>query len=152
MISFNIKISNRDEIERKLAKIGVELADFSGELKSVGQYLVNYFSRDVFATLGRVYGQRWADVTPQRLAYKMIHYPQNAHATLQATGFMRNNFFFQSSRDFLKIQNRATYFIQHQLGNDYMPQRVMMALNRANKDGIVTIVTKGIQERIAKAG
>jgi phage gpG-like protein len=155
MVTISISIPNAGEFSSKLKKIGVDLMDFSEELRTVGAYLTNYFSTVPFDTQGRNYGG-WAPLQQRTLNRKVrligrLGYGVSAHDILQLSGRMRKSFQYQSSRDSLTVSNAVPYFKYHQSflpRKSNLPQRIMMAIDAQNKAQIVSIIETGIQNRI----
>lgn len=148
-MDINITIENFDEYERKLNELGQTLTDFTDALKKAGRSLVDYVSTEPFATQGRVYNKGgWQEVAPATLAYKVKHYPGNAHNILQRSGIGRNAYVFKSSKDTLEVWNLMKYMDYHQTGTSKLPQRIVLEFNKKNIQQVEEAIAKSIQEKI----
>ena len=144
MITVDISIKGLDDSVKILEKIQQEVKNNRYGLQKVKNYLLNFFSKDVFDSQGSVFGSRWAQLTPSTLREKAQSYP--GRGILERTGALRSGFKAMSSTNFLKIYNPVSYAKFHQTGTSRMPPRIIMELD--NKQ--VGEVAKLIAEELIK--
>jgi phage gpG-like protein len=133
-----------------IQRLGINIHDWTSELKKTGEYLTSFISTEVFETEGQIIGERWVPLNPSYQAWKQTKYP--GRGTLEREGTMRKSFKAASSRNFLRIWNPTPYFAKHQAGLERMPRRVMMKIDRDRTKEIVAIINRGLLERIRRAG
>ena len=100
-LKVQIKVVGKEETLNKLKKVGVQLDNFSEEFRKSGDFLVNFFSRDVFTSQGQIIGEPWKQLKPSYEFRKRVKWP--GRGPLEQTGTMRKSFKAISSATFLKI-------------------------------------------------
>jgi len=152
MISATVKLTGLDKAIAQLQDMGLQLNDFSPELQNVGDYLMDFFTNDVFSSEGAVYGSPWAPLAESTLRQK-----RGGGGILVASGKMRTSYQLMTSTNYLIITNTATnrngdfYAGYHQEGTSRMPQRLLMKFDQERMDQIVNRIVTSLNERIATA-
>ena len=151
VLQVQIKVVGSEETLNKLRKVGVQLNNFSTEFRKSGEFLVSFFSNEVFETQGQIIGESWKSLTPAVEFKKRIEFP--GRGILERTGHMRKSFKAISSSTFLKIFNPVSYFKYHQSGKPRtkLPRRVMLKMDRQRVDEVISIIQKGLLGRIRSA-
>lgn len=120
------EIEGQVELNRRIGKIADGIKDWSQATKSIGEYLTNFFTNNVFNSEGAVFNEKW-------VGGKYYH-------KLQRTGAMRNSFYFENDKNQVLVGNKAEYFKYHQSNQprkSKLPRRIMMKLDEARKQKIV---------------
>jgi phage gpG-like protein len=144
MITVTVNIKGLDDSVKLLEKIKQNVNDNRYGLNKVKDYLLKFFSDDVFGSQGAVFGQSWSQLTASSLREKTKSYP--GRGILERTGTLRKGFKAQSSTNYLKIYNPVPYGIFHQTGTSRMPPRIFMQLDTQR----VTEIAKIIGEELVK--
>jgi len=149
MLSLTIELEGTPETFRTLRQLGINLSDFSRELKDTGTYMRNFIQTNVFATEGQIIGEPWAPLNPAYQAWKQVHFP--GRGTLERSGTMRGNFRFNYTGDYMRLWNPTPYFLKHQLGRERMPRRVMMKIDEARRQAIIHIFERSMRDKVRRA-
>lgn len=117
----------------------------------VGEYVLDFFTDDVYESQGNVFGHPWPEVKMPYAAYKTKKWgPQ---LTLIASGKMRASNVLYTTNDMIRIRNEARsksgryYAIDHQEGGQYLPKRVLMDLDFERKQHIGDMILDDLQRR-----
>jgi phage gpG-like protein len=144
-------IEGDKELSRVLIGMGSSMEDFRQPFGSSADYLVRTFSKDVFATQGRVIGEPWKRLSPATVAAKAkLGF---FGGPLIRTGQMQNSFQSIVQTDQAVVYNTATYFKFHQSkkGERFrLPRRPMMALGPNQKVTIVRYFQEYIRESMRR--
>lgn len=146
MIKLNIEVSGQKKIRQILGRLKDVHKDHQ-LFTEIGQYLVNFYSNDVFDTEGAVYGQSWEPLSERYRLWKARKFP--GRGILERTGRMRKSFGYSAFLDIVRISNAdKEKFRKHQLGEGRMPARVMMTLDNARVNAIIGIARKRLTQKI----
>jgi phage gpG-like protein len=118
-------------------------------METVGNYLMAFFSQDVFETEGQVYGEQWARLNAKYEEWKATHYP--GRGVLEASGKMRYAFQLMTTSTYALIQNPTEYAKFHMTGTSHMPARVFMKIDEQRAEEVVKKIKEGIQQRIGES-
>lgn len=146
-----ITVSGNDKIERKLKRLGESLLDMPLAMHQIGERLTHYYSNDVFASQGGVFGRAWRRLAPSTVKYKSQHYRQYANVPLIATGTMQKSFRADPTSRGVTITNTAPYFVYHQstATRTRLPRRQMMGINDTVKLMIKDAVASEIKRKLS---
>jgi phage gpG-like protein len=148
MLTMSIRIEGIDQSRAMLGRVRKVITKMEPGYKSVGEYLLELFTRDVFESEGAVYGRRWAPLDPEYSLWKSTNYP--GRGILEATGTMRRGFRGISTNEYLLIRNPVDYLKNHQNGIG-VPQRIVVDLQRKQRQKVEEILTTDIMTRLRKA-
>lgn len=147
MSIINVHIEqNVDKSIDWLKKLESVISDLQPELNKTTDYLLNFFSDDVFRSEGDVYGESWAPLSPKTDAEKARKYP--LAGILRRTGAMQQGFRVMGTNTYALIYNTQDYFAFHQLGTRRIPQRIVMNLDNQRLNTIASIVGQSITSRL----
>src|SRR4051794_28197177 len=151
-MSFQISwtIEGRTELSRRLEGLSAGTHNLTVPFRKSADMLIGVFSKDVFSTQGAVIGQKWARLSPYTVAQKArLGFPSDP---LVRTGKMQRSFTSIVASDQAVIYNTAPYFPYHQSNQarKKLPRRPMMALAEAQKQSVVKIFQRYLQEQVAK--
>jgi phage gpG-like protein len=146
MISFSVQVTGDQQALRRLRKAGVDVRDFTKELRQAGDELLDVYGNQVFETEGQIVGERWAPLNPRYQARKQNTY--RGRGTLERTGRLRRSFRAQSGKDTLFLDNPTPYLKYHQFGTSRLPARVIYKLADRQTRKIVDILSDGLKERL----
>jgi len=149
MMNITVEVKGKPELMRRLKQAGVDVSDMRAELKDVGGYLKDFYTRDVFDTRGQVINAEWAPLNLKYRQYKQKKAP--GKGPLEFTGTMRDSFYSKLGKNQVEVGNMVDYFKYHQLGTRTIPARRMIKLDYARKEKIVDIFEGGLKKRLAKA-
>src|ERR1700719_245855 len=148
MLSFKITITGIDRVIQQLDSTREVLTDLYPEWQIVGDYLVIFFSNDVFETEGSVFGEPWADLSPSYAIWKGKNYP--GRGILERTGTLRYGFIAQPSSNFLIIANNTPYGAAFKIPKkSNMPARVFMRIDSERADIINNLILESLNQRIS---
>lgn len=148
MIKINLEIKGDKATIAKLRKLGAEFNDWSGTLKRIGEYLLDFYQNSVFESEGNVYGTRWALLRPNYDFWKRTQF--GGRGILQRTGTLRAGFYMKPERNQVEIRNEVPYAQFHQTGTRRMPARILTQVDRARKEQIIKLFKIGVAEKIRK--
>lgn len=140
-----LQFTGIDRAIQKFQNIRSLLQDISPALKDAGEYLLWFFSNDVFNSEGAVYGDTWVPLSEKYAIWKDKHFGEVP--ILVASGKMMQSYKLYTTSQYLLIQNEAQssrgyYYAQaHQQdepGAYRTPRRTMIKfqaaqLNQARK-------------------
>jgi phage gpG-like protein len=128
------------------------MKDWTPEFKKSGDYLQGFFSDQVFASEGAVFGEPWAPLSPAYAAQKARKY--GSRGILVATGAMQKSFQTQFGSNYVRVFNTSPYFKYHQSNQprSRLPRRIVMKLDENRKQQVVKIFRDGLQGQIKRAG
>lgn len=89
-LSISITINGEAQVIQHLQSVGQMLTDFSDAMKNIGRELVSYYSNQVFASQGAVYGEQWAPLSAVTLAMRGAHNVQLSPREAAFVGFLHN--------------------------------------------------------------
>ena len=151
MLGVTVNIKGDAEAMAKIAGIEGALQDFSKALEIIGDGMVHYFSNDVFASQGGMFGAPWAKLSTASLMQKAKHYRAYANVPLIATGTMKSSFVAHTDPKHLTVTNTAPYFVYHQSSapRSKLPRRQMMGIDQKMKDLIKATIEADIHSKLA---
>lgn len=149
-MAFQIRweIDGRTELSRRLEGLNAHIHDLTVPFRKSADMLVRVFSKDVFSSQGAAIGEKWKRLSPYTVAQKARHgFPLDP---LVRTGKMQRSFTSVVASDQAVIRNTAEYFKYHQsrLPRTRLPRRAMMGLAENQKQQIVKIFQRYIQEAL----
>lgn len=151
MVEVQIKLEGGDKVIRKLKRMGIELNDFSEEMRAIGKYYQNFVTVDVFEDEGGPYGNQWAPLNEAYEDAKREEYP--GAGILERTGKMRRNFKTKISPNSMIFYNPTKYFKYHQSSKPRkkLPRRVMINLDAERRMEITRIMGQTLNKRLKRA-
>lgn len=141
-------IQGDKEFIQRLRKFGVSILDLSDSMDETGQYLTRFFSGEVFASRGQVFGKPWPAPNSNYAAWKARQWP--GRPPLFRTGLMNRSFKHKSTKLTSSLWNEAEYFDYHQEGRG-VPERVMMLVDGKRERSIVGFVAADIEGKMKAA-
>lgn len=147
MLALKVTLNGLDDLDDSLSQFKDILNDLSPEFGLVGDYLVGFFSNDVFATEGAAIGQNWPPLSPSYAAWKARNFP--GRGLLQQSGLLQSSFTALPTSDYLTISNDTPYGGYLQYGTSRMPPRVFMSLSDANLAVIRDMIIDSLNSRAA---
>lgn len=153
MITVTVEIKGKDEAINSLDKIKNLLGDFKPEMKAVGDYLLDFFTNDVFDSQGSAIGSQWEPLSEPYSTYKAKMW--GAGRILIASGKMRASYKLYTGSDYLIVRNEALnrygdyYARYHQDGTEKMPQRQLMKFDATRGSKIADMIVTSLNKRIA---
>ena len=153
--TISIRVTGADALAAKYGKLASQITDFSAPMKQSAQYLMEFFSGEVFASRGSVIGHPWPALNRKYAAYKAQKWP--GRPPLIQTGKMQRSFASQFGTDYAKVYNTATnrqgqnYFDFHQLGTRNIPARVMMDVDRQRQQDIANFFAEDLRKKLSEA-
>lgn len=146
MISLEFTIEGEKQLSRNLLNVGSNMQNLSRPFKDTGDYVKKYTENDVFNTQGASNGNPWEKLSPEYAIAKSKKY--SGKGILEASGRMRNSFYYDSGRDYVIIGNKTDYFKYHQSNKarSKLPRRVMLKLTQTLRENIVRIFNTYIKE------
>lgn len=148
MLNVQITISGDKKITEKLKKMGASFDDWSETLHSVGDYLMDVYSRQAFDTEGGILGIRWQNLSPIYELWKAKHYP--GRGILERTGALKKGFTMNVQPKRLELQNLVKYAYYHQKGKG-VPQRQIIGVDSSIKTKIIDYFKIGIHNKLVEA-
>lgn len=135
----------------RLKRFEGDLNDWSTTFNSVGDYLMDVYSRLMFSTEGAYLGQRWANLSPGYEVQKAKKYP--GRGILEASGKLKGGFRKQVGPQSLEIKNVITYAHWHQDGSPggMIKQRPLIGMSDQVEGKIVNFFIDGVTGKIRKA-
>lgn len=148
MATINLVVEGDKELVSKLRKFGVSVLDLSDSMDETGQYLTRFFSGEVFASRGQVFGKPWASLNDNYAAFKARKFP--GRPPLIRSGLMNRSFKHKSTKLTTSLWNEASYFDYHQEGRG-VPERVMMHVDEKRERSIVGFIADDISGKMKAA-
>lgn len=148
-MTYLITVQGDTELIQKLRKFGVSILDLSDSMDESGRYLTRFFSGEVFASRGQVFGKPWATLNDSYAAFKARTFP--GRPPLIRSGLMNRSFKHKSTKLTTSLWNEATYFQYHQEGRG-VPERVMMHVDEKRERTVVGFVAEDISGKMGAAG
>lgn len=145
-MTIGITITGGPELQRKMSKLGSALYEFKDEMEDIGTALTRYLSNEVYLSQGKVLNHPWAKLSPRYERQKVKLYP--GHRILDASGTMKQSYFFVSSDQAVTIMNATDYAKYHQEGTSKMPQRLLFAFNKTMISTVASIVRNGLIRKL----
>lgn len=139
---FTVTINGDTRIIEKLNKLAVEIQNPSAVLQETGDMLIQEFT-DNFSSEGGRLDTKWAQLSQATLIQK-ARAGYGGKGILVRTGKMRDSFTKETQKYLVRVFNPTSYYIYHQLGTKYMPQRVMIKATERIKQEVVAIFNKAI--------
>lgn len=146
MVNFSIKIEGDKALIRKLGKLKVDLRDFTGEMKRIGEYFVRFFTVEVFATEGDVFGEQWPQLSPRYELWKRVKYA--GRGILVRSGKLQKGYRINYGSDFARIYNPVEYAIYHHQGGARLPRRPLVKIDEERKRYIIDVIKQAVARRI----
>jgi hypothetical protein len=89
-LQITVKLTGDKEEQERLKALGKSLTDFTPVMKSIGQELTSYYSHQVFASQGGVYGEPWAPLSAVTLYMRGAEHTQLSAREAGFVGFLHN--------------------------------------------------------------
>lgn len=148
-MTYQITVQGDTELVRKLRKFGVSVLDLSDSMDESGRYLSRFFSGEVFASRGQVFGKPWPALNDNYAAFKARVFP--GRPPLIRSGLMNRSFKHKSTKLTTSLWNESKYFQYHQEGRG-VPERVMMHVDEKRERAVVGFVAEDINGKMSAAG
>lgn len=150
-LRMKITIKGDEQVMRKLAVLRRAGDDNHKIMEEIGREAIDYFSKDAFATKGRVFGAAWPDYNPAYKKWKEKHYA--GRGMLQLTGTMQDGFFAVATKSSVTIDNHSAVYKYHQstAARNKLPRRAMAGINPAIKRMVRDKVSQDIDRRMRAA-
>lgn len=151
MLKMTIRVTGDKEVMRKLAVLRRAGMDNKNVMQEIGKEAIDYFSKDSFATKGRVFGSGWPDYSPAYKVWKEKNYA--GRGMLQLTGDMQDSFFATTTSNSVTINNHSPHYKYHQssAARTKMPRRQMAGINNPIKRMVKDAITKDINRKLRAA-
>ena len=149
MATITVSVEGNHELAARIRKFGISILDLSDSMDETGRYLSRFFSGEVFASRGRVFGHPWPALNDAYAAFKAERWP--GRPPLIQTGLMNRSFKHRSTKLSAELWNEAEYFDYHQEGRG-VPERVMMAIDQRREAHIADLVESDIKRKQERAG
>jgi hypothetical protein len=123
------EIEGERQLSRELGIASDHITDWSAPLTKIGSELLKTFDLN-FSQRGALFGG-WKPRKPQVVRGSRV----DTWPLLEKTGHLRRSFNREQGRDWVAIQNTASYFKYHQSNKPrkVLPRRVMMMIDDARK-------------------
>lgn len=141
-------IEGQRSLSRRLEGLAVDMNDLTVPFRKSANMLVGVFSKDVFSTQGAVIGKKWKRLSPYTVAQKArLGYTTEP---MVRTRNLQRSFRSVVASDQAAIYNTAEYFKYHQSRQPRhkLPRRVMMSLGEQQKQSVVKIFQRYLQEQL----
>lgn len=148
MLTMSLKLEGLPETKAMLGRVKRVLNDMRPALTSAGEYLLQVFSVEAFESEGSIYGRPWPRLQPAYSLLKSQRYP--GRGILERTGELRKGFRLSVGATHALIANAVPHGKYHQLGQG-VPQRIIVALEKRQRDGVETRVRANVMERLRRA-
>lgn len=152
MFYVNVQITGKDQALNQLQNLKDILNNFAPEMQKLGDYLLNFFTNDVFESQGNAIGHGWQELSMPYAYRKTLRWgPQ---ITLVASGQMRAGYRMYTTTDSVMIQNEAVskdgeyYARRHQDGSGFLPQRMLMDFDDNLLKQIAQMLVDSLNQRI----
>ena len=149
MSTITVSITGDKELSAKMVKFAGSNLKLHRSMGAIGLYLTKFFSGEVFASRGQVYGRPWQALNDRYAAWKARKFP--GRPPLIRSGLMNRSFKHKSTSLTTSLWNEAEYFDAHNEGRE-VPQRVMMRIDQQRELRIVKYVTSDLTTQMEKAG
>ncbi|WP_298585130.1 hypothetical protein [uncultured Kocuria sp.] len=150
MAVVSIEVRGGTELAQKLRKFGVALLDLSQGMEEAGDYLTDFFSGEVFASRGQVFGEPWAPLSSSYAAYKARRWP--GRPPLVKSGELMGSFKSTNTRLTARVNNTAPHFPWIQEGTSRMPARVVMKVDDTRERQVVELIRSDISRHMEVSG
>jgi hypothetical protein len=148
MSEIRFTIQGDKELTEKLRKFGVSVLDLSDSMDKTGDYLTRFFSGEVFASRGQIFGKPWPSLNDNYAAFKARTFP--GRPPLIRSGLMNRSFKHKSTKLTASLWNEAEYFDYHQEGRG-VPERVMMHVDEKRERSIIGFISDDINGKMKAA-
>ncbi len=138
VLQMDVKVEGLQKTEARFKRLGLDLRDFSRELRSSGKFMRNFYSTKVVGAGGGAINEVWPPLK------------EGGRSVLVDTGALQGAFRFRNNARLLSFSNRTPYLKWHQTGTKHMPQRMVMKVTDSLAKSIGLIFQKGINRRIRK--
>ncbi|MFJ6416473.1 hypothetical protein [Paeniglutamicibacter sp. NPDC091659] len=149
MTTIQVTIDGDKELASKLRSFAGSSLDLTNSMGGIGLYLTNFFSGEVFASRGQVFGKPWPALNPNYAAFKAREFP--GRPPLIRTGLMQRSFKHKSTSLTTSLWNEAAYFDNHNEGWG-VPERVMMQIDEQRELRIVKYIVSDLTTQMDNAG
>lgn len=149
MSTIQVSITGDKELARNLNTFAGSSLDLTKSMGATGMYLTKFFSGEVFASRGQVFGKPWPALNPNYAAFKAREFP--GRPPLIRTGLMNKSFKHKSTSLTTSLWNEAEYFRNHQEGIG-VPERIMMHIDQQRELRIVKYIVSDLTTQMDKAG
>ncbi|WKK71452.1 hypothetical protein Q0F99_19120 [Rathayibacter oskolensis] len=127
MAEIVVTIEGGEELAARIRKFGSSILDLTDAMNDVADYLVGFFSGEVFVSRGGVIGKPWQPLSDAYALEKAHDFP--GRPPLIASGAMNEGFRFTANRNSVGFYNTEDYFYFHDEGRG-VPLRKMMDVDR----------------------
>ena len=148
MLKVTVTISGEKRIIAQLKSVSDAFTNWKPELQSVGDFLKEFYTNDVFETEGSVIGRKWRPLSEQYEFQKRKLYP--GRGILEATGTLRRGYEVDEKRNSMELTNKVPYGIYQQQGRG-VHERVLVRMDSKRKKDVVKIFEKGIIKKVKTA-
>ena len=148
MLTVEVRIDGLVETRSILKRVERVINDMKPALTSAGKYLLQVFSVEAFESEGAIYGRRWPTLNPAYSLWKSQNYP--GRGILERTGELRRGFRLTIGANFAQIRNNVSRGRFHQAGRG-VPQRIIVALEKRQRDGVQQRIQKDVLDRLRAA-
>lgn len=147
----NITISGSKNVIKALQRFEGDLNDWTKEMNSIGDYLMDVYGRQAFDTEGAVFGDRWADLSPIYELWKAKVYA--GRGILERSGRLRGGFVKNAGKTDLEIKNTVAYGVYHQstAPRRKIPRRPFIGMTPTIEKKVIGFFVDGITGKIRRA-
>jgi hypothetical protein len=149
MADIVVTVQGSKELAAKLRNFASSQLNLSRSMGATGLYLTRFFSGEVFASRGQVFGKSWPALSDNYAALKARKFP--GRPPLVRTGLMNRSFRHKSTQLTTSLWNEAEYFDYHQDGRG-VPQRVMMHIDDQRAARIVKYIVSDLTTQMDQQG
>lgn len=149
MSTISVSVTGDKELSAKMVKFAGTNLTLHRSMGAIGLNLTKFFSGEVFASRGQVYGRLWPALNDKYAAWKARAFP--GRPPLIRSGLMNQSFRSKSTALTTSLWNEAEYFDAHNKGHG-VPQRVMMRIDQQRELRIVKYIVSDLTTQMEKAG
>jgi hypothetical protein len=148
MAQIVVSIQGGEELARRIRKFGSSILDLTDAMNDVGDYLVGFFSGEVFVSRGGVIGKPWQPLSDAYALQKAHEFP--GRPDLIQSGDMNEGFRFTATRNSVGFYNTQDYFYFHDEGRG-VPERKMMDVDRTRLTKIGQFIAQDLDRKMRRA-
>lgn len=145
-IILKFSLQGAPEISRLMNQISLAVTNLTAPFDKSGEDMVRLFQDDVFKSEGQAIDETWDPLSRAYALQKEKKYPDKG--ILEATGAMRQSFFYVPDSSSLVVWNDAEYFKYHQSTEPRfkIPRRAMMKLTQSVKENVIKNLQQYLKE------
>lgn len=139
MLEVTIVVTGDQATRQRLQSLGKKLTDFSELTNNIGKELKSYYSGQVFASQGGVFGQPWQALNPAYARRKSRRY--TSKGILEASGTMRKSYTYRAAKTYVDVYNTDMPIFAYHTSSEprfKMPRRQAIGIN----DDVSSIIKK----------